>query len=326
MSLENLSPEALVERRKLRRSRTTWRVLAVIFAVALVVGLIATQTPIADRLEARGEHIARVELAGFIDFDDPLLKLFETLSEDDQVQAVILRINSPGGLAVAGEALYTALGDLRAEKPLVAVVDGVGTSAAYLAAIASEHIVARHSSIVGSIGVVVQVPDASELLDTIGIEVTDIRSGELKAQPSFFTEPTDAALEALEVLVQDNFSWFVDQVADRRGLDGAVIRGFEGRVFTGTRGLEVGLVDALGGEDEAIAYLAEAHAIDAETKVVNRRPDRPVNLTGVAGQALATVGLGAEGGTLRITGEGLRETLRDAMLLDGIQSVWHGSR
>lgn len=323
MSYEELTPDTIIERRKLRRSRSTWRVLSVVFGVFLIVALLALLTPLGDRLTPRGSHIARVEVTGFIDFNEPLLKLFEEFEEDDDVEAVILRINSPGGLAVAGEALFTALSDLRESKPLVAVIDGVGTSAAYLTASASEHIIARNGSIVGSIGVLVQVPDASELLANIGIEVREVRSGILKAQPSLFTTPGDEAIEAVEVMIADNFTWFVDQVSERRGIDAAVIRGFEGRVFTGSRGIEIGLVDAIGGEDQALAYLSQTHNVDEDTEILTRRARSEGPLAG--GTAAALIGLAADDGKigLEITGSGIQDALRDAMLLDGILSVWH---
>lgn len=322
MPLDTLTPDTLVERRRLRRSRSGWRIFAVFLAVVLVFGLVAQFTPLGERLQGRDTHVARVQLDGFIDLDDPFLELLETLAEDEQVEAVIMTINSPGGLAVAGEAIFEHIRELGEEKPVVSVIEGVGTSAAYLASIAGEHIIARNGSIVGSIGVVAQVPNASELLDTIGISVTDVRSGELKAQPSAFTEPSEEALAALEQLVQDNFTWFVAQVAERRSLDRAVVRGFEGGVFTGSRGVELGLIDELGGEDQAIAYLAEAHQIDEDVEVLDRAPRRPVNLP--VARALASIGLSEDRRSMEIRGEGLREALRDAMLLDGILSLWHG--
>jgi protease-4 len=321
MSLDSLNAESLVERRRLRRSRSFWRVAAVLLLVALAVGLLAQVSGLADRITGPGTHVARVELDGFIDFDDPFLELLETLEEDEDVQAVILEINSPGGISVAGEAIYTQLRQLGEAKPLVAVIEGVGTSAAYLAASASEHIVARNGSIVGSIGVLAQFPDVSDLLDTVGIDMYEVRSGELKAQPSIFSPPSEEALAELERLIASNYNWFVDQIEARRGLDGAVIRGFEGTVFTGSRGMELGLVDALGGEDEALAYLAETHGIDTDTKVVNRRPERPINLTGPTALARLAFGQSTE---LRLDAQALRESVRDAMLLDGILSLWHG--
>lgn len=321
MSMDSMNAQSLVERRKLRRSRSLWRVLAVLLIVGLVVGILAQTTGLADRLVGRGEHVARVELDGFIDFDDPFIALLEDLEEDEDVKAVILEVNSPGGVAVAGEVIYTQLRALAEAKPLVAVIEGIGTSAAYLAASASEHIIARNGSIVGSIGVVAQFPDVSELLDTVGIDMYEVRSGELKAQPSIFSPPSEEALAELERLIASNYDWFVDQIEERRGLDGAVIRGFEGTVFTGARGVEMGLVDAIGGEDAAMAYLAETHEIDAEMDVFERRPERPMSLAGPT--AMARLALG-QGGQVTLDAEGLRDTLRDAMLLDGILSLWHG--
>lgn len=321
MSMDSFAAEALVERRRLRRSRSLWRVLAVLFLVLAIVAVLAQVTGLADRLAGRGEHIAQVELNGFIDFDDPFMALLEALEEDDEVKAVILRINSPGGVAVAGETIYTQLRELAQSKPLVAVIEGIGTSAAYLAASASEHIVARNGSIVGSIGVIAQFPDVSELLDTVGVTMYEVRSGELKAQPSVFSPPSEEALAELQGLISDNFTWFVTQIEERRGLDGAVIRGFEGTVFTGSRGVEMGLVDAIGGQDAALAYLQEAHSLDADMKVVERAPDRPINFG--APTSLARLAFG-DRNQLVLDANGLRESVRDAMLLDGLLSLWHG--
>lgn len=321
MSMDSLTVEALVERRRLRRARSLWRVLAVLLFVGLIVGALAQFTDLAERLAGRGDHVARVELDGFIDFDDGLIDLLDDLEDDDEVKAVILEVNSPGGVAVAGETIYTQLRALADAKPLVAVIEGIGTSAAYLAASASEHIIARNGSIVGSIGVMAQFPDVSELLDTLGVSMYEVRSGELKAQPSIFSPPSEEALAELEELIASNFDWFVDQIEERRGLDGAVIRGFEGTVFTGVRGLEVGLVDAIGGEDAAMAYLAETHDIDADTDVLDRAPERPLSLAGQT--AVARLAFGRDG-QLAVDGEGLRDAMRDAMLLDGILSLWHG--
>lgn len=324
MTVQPLNAESLVERRRLRRSRSVWRVLAVVLAVAMIGGLIASFTGLGDRLSG-GDHIARVELNGFIDFNDPLLELLEALGEDDDTQAVILRVNSPGGIAVAGEALFEALRDLNDDKPVVTVIDGMGTSAAYLAASATEHIVARNGSIVGSIGVLMQFPDVSGLLDHIGVTMHEVRSGELKAQPSVFAPPSEEAVEALNALISDNFDWFVDQIEERRGLTEATIRGFEGTVFTGTRAQALGLVDAIGGEEEAKAYLASEHSIDSDTNVIDRTPDIPLTLAaGPIGDVAAVLGLGEDGAQLRVSADGLREAIRDTFMLDGILSLWHG--
>jgi protease-4 len=319
--MDTLRAEALVERRRLRRSRSAWRVLSIVLLVGLVLGAVAYFTDLTENLDGRGDHIARVELSGFIDFDDPFMELLEGLEKDEEVQAVILQVNSPGGVSVAGETIFEGLRELAEAKPMVAVIEGVGTSAAYLAASASEHIVARNGSIVGSIGVIAQFPDVSELLDTVGVEMYEVRSGELKAQPSVFSPPSEEALAELQSLIEDNFNWFVDQIADRRGLDEAVIRGFEGTVFTGARGIDVGLVDAIGGEDEALAYLEQTHEIDPGTNVLQRTPSRPIQLG--AQTALARLALGDDT-QLTLDAQGIQQSIREAMLLDGLLSLWHG--
>jgi protease IV len=324
MSQDMLNAQTLVERRRLRRSRSGWRIMAVVLAVLLVVGAVLSFTGIGERLTPRGEHIARVELAGFINFDDPMLALLERLKDDESVEAVIVRINSPGGVAVAGEALYGALRELGTTKPLVAVIDGMGTSAAYLAASASEHIVARNGSIVGSIGVLVQFPDVSRLLDTVGVTMHEVRSGELKAQPSVFAPPSEAAIGELETLIGDNFSWFVDQVAERRGISEASIRAFEGSVYTGSRAVDLGLVDEVGGQEEALAYLQATHDLSPDLEVVERAPSRPVEFGPLAASLGARIGLANDALEVQLSGEGLKNALRDALQLDGILSVWHG--
>ncbi|MEM6712948.1 MAG: signal peptide peptidase SppA [Pseudomonadota bacterium] len=319
--METISADALVERRRLRRSRSLWRVFSILIFILAIAGSVAQFTSLGDRLTGRGDHIARVQLSGFIGFNDPLIDLLENLEDDDDVKAIILRVNSPGGLAVAGERLYTQLRSLGDAKPLVAQVEGVGASAAYLAASAAEHIVARNGSIVGSIGVVAQFPDISGLLETVGVDVYEIRSGELKAQPSMFGPPSEEALADLESLIASNFDWFVAQIEERRGLDDAVVRGFEGTVFTGNQALDLGLIDAVGGEDEAVAHLRRTHELDDDLDVLDRAPRRPVQLAGAS--AVARL-LSDEGMNVTVDAQGFRDSLRDAMLLDGLLSLWHG--
>ena len=131
---------------------------------------------------------------------------------------MIVAINSPGGTTAGGEELYEALGQLRAAKPTVAVIGELGASAAYMTAIATDRIFARRLSIVGSIGVLYQHVNAGKLLETIGVDLDKVASGPLKAEPDF-DEPMEGAPRAsIAALVDDSFQWFVDIVAERRGL------------------------------------------------------------------------------------------------------------
>src|SRR5690606_3005929 len=160
-----------------------------------------------------------------------------------------------------GEELYEALTQLRAAKPTVAVIGELGASAAYMTAIATDRIFARRLSIVGSIGVLYQHVNAGKLLDTIGIGLDKVASGPLKAEPDI-NEPLEGAPRAsIAALVDDSFQWFVDIVAERRNLSWPMVMAMtDGRIVTGRVGLTTGLIDAIGGEFEAMAWLESERA------------------------------------------------------------------
>lgn len=290
-----------------RRSRGLWRVLAFIaLAIAVVVGLgrfALPESPV-------GDYVARLVIDGTITTDRARLEAIAELAEDDAVRAVIVAINSPGGTTAGGEELYEALGQLRQTKPVVAVIGELGASAAYMTAIASDHIFARRLSIVGSIGVLYQHVNAGKLLDTIGVDLDKVASGPLKAEPDF-DEPMDGAPRAaIAALVDDSFQWFIDVVAERRGLTRpATLALADGRIVTGRVGMENGLIDAIGGELEAIAWLEAERdlPVDLDIRTVWPEPDGGFDLIGtfLNGQARAALGL-PEG----------------PITLDGLVSLW----
>ena len=286
-------PHAVIAAETYRKSRGLWRVLAFIaLALVIIVGLgrfALPDTPV-------GDHIARLVIDGTIATDPARLEAIEELAEDDSVKAVIIAINSPGGTTAGGEELYEALGQLRAAKPTVAVIKELGASAAYMTAIATDHIFARRLSIVGSIGVLYQHVNAGKLLETVGVDLDKVASGPLKAEPDF-DEPMEGAPRAsIAALVDDSFQWFVDIVAERRGLARpAALALADGRIVTGRVGLEAGLIDAIGGELEAIAWLeAERDVpVDLEVSTAWPEPEQGFNLIGtfLGGQARAALGL-----------------------------------
>src|SRR5690606_37552864 len=153
---------------QLRRSRRLWRVL---FFLALAVAALAVAGRFVLDNGATGQRIARINVDGTIATDPARLQVLRELADDPLVEAVLVSINSPGGTTAGGEELFEALGVLRAEKPVVAVIHELGASAAYMTAIGSDHIFARRLSIVGSIGVLYQHVNAGKLLDTTGIDL-----------------------------------------------------------------------------------------------------------------------------------------------------------
>jgi protease IV len=269
-----LEADSLAERRRLKRRLSFWRIGAILFAVAAVVAIFASQNN--GFMPGLGfePYVARVSVEGFISDDREQRKLLKTVSESDQVRGVILYVNSPGGTTAGAEALYLSLRKLAEKKPVVAVFGTAATSAAYLAGIAADHIVARGNSITGSVGVILQWAEFSELLRNWGIKVEEIRSGPLKAVPSPFTAPDPAGRALVEELINESRNWFVDLVTQRRQISAEALEQVKtGRIYTGRQALQIGLVDELGDEANALKWLEEKRGVSKGLRVVDREAE-----------------------------------------------------
>lgn len=293
---------------KLRRSRSVWRVL---FFVALAIAIVAIAGRFALEGGAVGDRIARVAIDGTIVTDPARLRTIEAIAEDPLVKAVIIAINSPGGTTAGGEELYEALGRLRAQKPVVAVISELGASAAYMTAIGADRIFARRLSIVGSIGVFYQHVNAGKLMETIGVDYDKVQTGPLKAEPDFDEPLAGAARVSLQALVDDSFAWFVDVVAERRGLSRPEVLALaDGRIVTGRQGVETRLIDAVGGEAEAVEWLESDKNVAAELPVLDYYPLPDTGWLNLprwlSGSARSLLGLGPTG----------------PIALDGLVSLW----
>ncbi len=255
----------------LRKSRAKWRIFAFL-ALALAILALLGRFGIDDGIKG-SDHIARIIIEDTIITDKERLEIIQKLGKDEQIKAVIIAINSPGGSTAGGEELYEAISLLREQKPVVAVIHELGASAAYMSAIAADRIFARRLSIVGSIGVLFQHVNASKLLQTIGIDFDKVATGPLKAEPDI-DEPLEGEVRAsMQALVNDSYQWFVDIVSERRSLDRAkVLTLADGRILTGRMALEVNLIDAIGSEVEAIAWLEKEKDIEAGLKIITHYP------------------------------------------------------
>lgn len=312
--------DAIAARRSLRRKLTFWRAasLVVLAGCVLVVGLLFAD----DKGRAAfTDHIARVRIDGLITGDARTLELLAEIKKDAHVKAVILRIDSPGGTTAGSEALYDSLKDLAADKPLVAVMDTVAASGGYIAALPAHRIIARGNTITGSIGVIFQMPEVSRLLEIAGVRMETVKSGELKAEPSPYAPASPQARALSEAMVADGFKWFSGLVAERRKLSAqnmALIA--DGRVFTGRQALETGLIDALGGEKEARAWLESAKNLPKGLEVIEHEPE-PMELSGPFGVRLLNLGLSAIG--LAPLADAIEKAfLSETLRLDGLLSLW----
>ena len=253
----SLDADYVVERRRLKRRLTFWRVLGVVALVAAVVVA-------AGRFDLRRQqdHVAQIAIGGLI-LDDPARdEAMKEVADDDKVKALLVKIDTPGGTYVGGEALYESLRQVGEKKPVVAIMGTTATSAGYMSALGSDHIVARSSTLTGSIGVILQTADVTGLLDKIGIKSVVVKSGPLKAQPNPLEKFLPAARKATEAIIADYFDMFVTLVAERRSLSREqVLKLADGRIFSGRQAKKAGLIDALGAEPEARKWLSETHKI-----------------------------------------------------------------
>jgi protease-4 len=315
-----LETEALIDRRRLRRRLTLWRVLAFLGVIAAIatIGYVGAGSP----SFTQSKQIARISIEGIITEDRDQLKMLKRIAEAKNVEGVIVFINSPGGTTTGGEALFEALRNIAAQKPLVAQFGTVAASAAYIAGLATDHIVARGNSITGSVGVIFQWPDVSQLLDKLGIKVNEIKSGPLKATPSPYQPIDEGGRRVAEQMVADSMRWFVGLVATRRNIKTGEVPGLEqGRVYSGREALDHKLIDAIGGETEALKWLAEKRPSTRGLKVVDWKPKRDVEFGWfrVTMRALEPL-IGAQAAEIaRAVADDARLQI---MRLDGLVSVW----
>src|SRR5690242_10110837 len=287
----SLDADHIVDRRRMRRKLTFWRVFAALVAIVAVVAIAGVLTGSKFGLAGPpGDQIARVSISGLIRGDQERTESLDRLGKS-RVRAVILHIDSPGGTTAGSEQLHDSLRLLASRKPMVVVVDGMAASGAYIAAMASDHIVAHDTSLVGSIGVLFQYPNVADLLKTLGVKVEEIKSTPLKAAPNGFEPTSPEARAAIEAIVSDSYAWFRGLVKQRRHLDDAGLdRVADGRVFTGRQGVGLNLVDELGDERAALAWLQKEKKIDPKTPVRDYRlHDRLSDLPFLHVAAIATL-------------------------------------
>ncbi|MDH3297796.1 MAG: signal peptide peptidase SppA [Gemmatimonadota bacterium] len=234
-----------------------------VLGIVLILVLFASGAYVALRLMlgsppsiAVGGRIAVLPISGIIESEREFVSRLERYAEDGSVRGFLLEIRSPGGGAAASQAMFSALRDFRErdDRPVVAWIGAVGASGGYYAALPADSILALPSSITGSIGVIMKLPNAGELLRRWGVEVEVIKSGESKELGSLARSLTETERQVLQTLIDDTYGQFVDAVAESRPLSrDSVLVLADGRVYSGSRAVGVGLIDATGTREDALA-------------------------------------------------------------------------
>ena len=318
----SLDADAIADRRRLRRKLTFWRIAALVIVLLAVIGAVIALVPGSHWLP-EGGYIARLQIKGLIRDNQDRVEALAKLAKSN-AKGVIVHINSPGGTTAGSQQLYDALRNLQAKKPTVVVVDGLAASGAYIAALSCDHILAEDTSLVGSIGVLFQFPNFTEVLKTIGIKVESIKSTPLKAAPNGFEPTSPEARAAIESIVLDSYAWFKNLVKTRRNMSDAQLAAVDdGRVFTGRQALPLKLIDGIGNEKTALAWLEKAKHVPANLPVRDYSLEprfSEFSFLHVAAWTFDAVGLSAVARHLEDWGA---LQAADRLNLDGLLALWH---
>ncbi len=296
--------EYLIDRRRLARRLTVWRLAFLVILVLLVAVFARTR----GGMVAFGPHLDALAVDGIITDEPKRLDALDGAARDPLVRGLILRVDSPGGSVAGGENLHDAIARFAAKKPVVAVMGGEAASAAYMISVPARRIFASNATLTGSIGVILESPDVSGLLGKLGVGVDEIVSGPLKGQPSITSPLSAAGRDVLQGVVTDLYGQFVTIVADGRHMDPAKVKVLaDGRVYTGHQALPLGLIDQIGTETDARDWLASHAGVPRSMSVREMdwqdKPDRLRLLTGL-----------------------LKIVLPQGLTLDGPLALWQFSR
>jgi protease IV len=318
----SIDAEAIADRRRLRRKLSFWRVAG--FS-GLIAAVAAIGYAAADRAGygALQHQIARVSIDGVITGNQRLADLMRRVGDSGAVSGVVISINSPGGTTTGSEELFRNIRRLAEKKPVVTFVDGTAASGGYITAIATDYIVARETSIVGSIGVLFQYPDLTGLMGQIGVKMEAVKSAPLKAEPNPFTPTSPEARAAMQAVVNDTFDWFKNLVRERRRLnEGELSTASTGQVFSGRQAVPLKLIDRIGSERDAVAWLEQEKGVQKDLPIRDWKPssDRDISIFAMGANVADLIGF-------ERVAESLRRTSAHAEIaqLDGLLAVWHPS-
>ncbi len=252
-------------------------VILVILVLFLVWTAFSFFRPPADQRFITGEgDVAVISMKGMITDAQPFLERLDRYLERKEVQAIVIRVESPGGVVAASQEMYEGVKRARAtEKPIVVSMGSLAASGAYYLALGADSILANPGTLTGSIGVLMDFPQTTKLLKTLGIEFHSVTSGPLKNAGAPYSEWDEETRQYFSSIVMNTYEQFITAVAEERHLDIDSVRTLaDGRVYTGAQAMEHGLIDQLGDLHQAIQVAAEMAGIAGEPTIVRSRERR----------------------------------------------------
>ncbi|MCE3255543.1 MAG: endopeptidase [Rickettsiaceae bacterium] len=278
MSLSSDNFTALIHLRDQARKWKNVSFLMIIALLLLALHILFGASESAN-IDSGGDYIANIKVEGMILDDDYRSEILGKIAEQKNIKAVIVNINSPGGGIVGSEILYENLREIAKNKPIVVLMGSLAASGGYMASLASDYIIARNGTLTGSIGVLMQSSEVTDLANKLGIKFLTYKSSPLKGSPSPFEKTNPQVNQVINESIADSYKFFSDLVKERRGdrLDKKNLATIiDGRVFTGRQALKNGLIDEIGGKNEALKYLSTIHKVDiAKFPVKNIELEKP---------------------------------------------------
>ncbi len=301
--------DLLIDRKRLKHHLSLWRTLAVM-AIFVCIGLYAGHGLGWDGATPARDYIAEITIEGMM-LDDPKRDaMMRELRDDKHAKAVIVRLDSPGGTTVAGEEIYLNLRDIAQKKPVIGVMHTLCASACYMASLGTDRVFARKGTLTGSIGVLIESVEITRLAEKLGITPISIKSGAYKDVPSLTSNFTGEQRKVVGELVTDAYNQFISLIVERRKMNEAQVHKLaDGRVYTGRQAKDLDLVDAIGGNKEALLWLAKTHKINPQLEIRQIKPE--AEYSSLLEQLTQYTGI--------------KLFNRSAIGLDGLVSIWHPS-
>ncbi len=285
----------ILESQRLKKQIIKWRFLAfsLLVIIPILLKLAYTDNRSKTNLLDNESYIGRIYIDGMIFEDRERIKVLEEIANNKNVKALIMHIDSPGGTFIGSESTYYALRKIAEKKPLVATLGSIAASGGYMIALSADYILAYNGTITGSIGVLFQSFEVTELANKLGIELYSFKSSPVKASPNPFEKITPEVTKVTQDLINDMQSTFVSLVQARRSNIGReqLITICDGSSITGRQALEKGLIDEIGGEDKALEWLASKKNIkDLKVIDINLSDNRKhKNWFGISSETLSSV-------------------------------------
>ncbi|MDQ3002009.1 MAG: signal peptide peptidase SppA [Fibrobacterota bacterium] len=251
-------------------------VISLFFFLGSLFSLFGTMAKNSGGFKETRPHITELKLEGPIMSSDAYMESIQRIYEDKACKGILLRIDSPGGAVGASQEIYSALKGLKAKGiPIVVSQGNLAASGGYYVSLAGDRIFSNAGTLTGSIGVILQFPEAEKLLDKMGVKMNTVKSGPLKDVGNFSRPPTKEELRYLQDVIDNTYDQFIEDILASRKIDKAdLLKIADGRIMTGRQAKDQGLVDTLGGYHEAKHYLTGLAKLEGEPIMVKEPPSK----------------------------------------------------